>query len=142
MKRLFIATCVLTFLLTIQQHPSSTKVLVVPVNDSAQLVEAAKVAPTRSTLPKIMSPSRARSYASTLMLRGQFHCLDKLWTRESNWRHKAANPSSSAYGIPQILHLSKKLSTVQQIGRGLQYISERYGTPCKALAHSMRFNWY
>jgi len=96
----------------------------------------------RSKMPRIMSPSRARSYASTLMLKGQFNCLNKIWTRESNWRHKADNPNSSAYGIPQMLHLSKKLTTQQQIDRGLQYISERYGTPCKAWAFWQEHHWY
>ncbi len=33
----------------------------------------------------------------------QFGCLDSLWTRESNWRVNADNPTSSAYGIPQAL---------------------------------------
>ena len=28
----------------------------------------------------------------------QFGCLEKLWTRESNWNPRADNPSSSAYG--------------------------------------------
>jgi hypothetical protein len=33
----------------------------------------------------------------------QFGCLVKLWTKESNWRWNADNPTSSAYGIPQSL---------------------------------------
>ncbi|HET6727921.1 MAG TPA: hypothetical protein VFG96_00790, partial [Jiangellaceae bacterium] len=33
----------------------------------------------------------------------QFGCLDSLWTRESNWDHRAENPSSGAFGIPQSL---------------------------------------
>ena len=33
----------------------------------------------------------------------QFRCLDSLWTRESNWNHRATNSSSGAYGIPQAL---------------------------------------
>src|SRR5436305_3393307 len=36
----------------------------------------------------------------------QFSCLDRLWTRESDWRVSAQNPSG-AYGIPQALPASK-----------------------------------
>ena len=40
----------------------------------------------------------------------QFPCLDKLWKKESGWNHRAANPSSGAYGIPQSLPGSKMAS--------------------------------
>ncbi|WP_277209445.1 ubiquitin-like domain-containing protein [Isoptericola croceus] len=80
----------------------------------------------------------------------QFTCLDKLWTKESNWRWNAANPSSSAYGIPQALPGSKMASAgsdwrtnpATQITWGLGYISGRYGTPCSAWNHSMAKGWY
>ena len=65
----------------------------------------------------------------------QFKCLDILWTRESNWRHKAHNKAGGAYGIPQIRNKRvAKLSPYQQINWGLRYIEHRYGTPCKALS--------
>ena len=32
----------------------------------------------------------------------QFGCLDSLWTRESNWDHRAENPSSGAFGDPAV----------------------------------------
>lgn len=80
----------------------------------------------------------------------QFDCLDKLWTRESNWNPRADNPSSSAYGIPQALPGSKMASAgpdwetnpVTQIKWGLGYIQGRYGTPCSAWAHSESRGWY
>nr|WP_246256541.1 ubiquitin-like domain-containing protein [Isoptericola halotolerans] len=80
----------------------------------------------------------------------QFVCLDKLWTKESNWRWNAANPSSSAYGIPQALPGSKMASAgsdwrtnpATQITWGLGYIAGRYGTPCSAWNHSMSVGWY
>lgn len=80
----------------------------------------------------------------------QFVCLDKLWTRESNWIHTADNPTSSAYGIPQALP-GKKMATegadwetnpATQIRWGLGYIADVYGSPCKAWAHSEATNWY
>lgn len=80
----------------------------------------------------------------------QFSCLDKLWTKESNWNPRADNPSSSAYGIPQALPGSKMSSAgsdwltnpVTQIKWGLGYIDGRYGSPCAAWGHSQARGWY
>ena len=80
----------------------------------------------------------------------QFGCLDSLWTRESNWRVNADNPSSSAYGIPQALPGSKMSSAgsdwatnpATQIRWGLGYIQARYGSPCAAWGHSESHGWY
>ena len=80
----------------------------------------------------------------------QFPCLDKLWTKESGWNHEASNPSSGAYGIPQALPGSKmgsvaddwRTNPATQITWGLGYIEGRYGTPCKAWAHSQDVGWY
>jgi hypothetical protein len=80
----------------------------------------------------------------------QWTCLNNLWTRESNWNYRADNPSSSAYGIPQALPGSKMASAgsdwqtnpVTQIEWGLDYIADRYGTPCGAWSHSESTGWY
>lgn len=80
----------------------------------------------------------------------QMPCLDKLWNKESGWNHKASNPSSGAYGIPQALPGSKmgtvaddwRTNPATQIEWGLGYIKGRYGTPCKAWAHSQDVGWY
>ncbi|MFC4148351.1 lytic transglycosylase domain-containing protein [Micromonospora mangrovi] len=80
----------------------------------------------------------------------QFPCLDKLWTRESGWNHKAYNAGSGAYGIPQALPGSKmgsvaddwKTNPATQIKWGLGYIEGRYDDPCGAWAHSESSGWY
>jgi hypothetical protein len=80
----------------------------------------------------------------------QFPCLNKLWNKESGWNHKAYNSGSGAYGIPQALPGSKmqsagsdwKTNPATQIEWGLGYIKGRYGTPCKAWAHSQDVGWY
>ncbi len=82
--------------------------------------------------------------------RAQFRCLDHLWTRESNWNHRAMNRSSGAYGIPQALPASKmsvsghdwRVNPKTQIKWGLRYIRSRYGTPCAAWAHFRSRGWY
>lgn len=79
----------------------------------------------------------------------QFGCLDRLWTRESNWQLTAQN-SSGAYGIPQALPASKmaamgsdwRSNPITQIRWGLWYIANAYGSPCIALQHSYRYNYY
>ncbi len=80
----------------------------------------------------------------------QFPCLDKLWTKESGWNHKAYNEGSGAYGIPQALPGSKmatvagdwKTNPATQIKWGLGYIEGRYDDPCGAWQHSQSTGWY
>ncbi|MEJ7727339.1 MAG: transglycosylase SLT domain-containing protein [Actinomycetes bacterium] len=80
----------------------------------------------------------------------QWSCLDSLWQRESNWNPNAENPSSGAYGIPQSLPGSKmatvaadwRTNPATQITWGLNYITDRYGTPCGAWGHSQSVGWY
>jgi hypothetical protein len=96
-----------------------------------------------------------RATGCTLLLEAgfsidQMSCLDSLWTRESGWNHLAQNPSSGAYGIPQALPGDKMAShgddwrtnPVTQIRWGLDYIDDRYGTPCAAWQHSENYGWY
>jgi hypothetical protein len=81
---------------------------------------------------------------------GEFGCLVDLWDRESKWNHRAANPSSGAYGIPQALPGNKMRSAGKdwrsnpetQILWGLSYIEDRYSSPCKAWEHSEEVGWY
>jgi hypothetical protein len=97
-------------------------------------------------------PGAAQAYAKSIMddPGSQFGCLQKLWNKESHWNYKAANPSSGAYGIPQALPGSKmgsegsdwRTNYKTQVRWGLGYIDDRYGTPCKAWAHSVDVGWY
>lgn len=102
-----------------------------------------------------LDPTGAQAFAYRMLAEygwgnGQWSCLDRLWTRESNWNASAENPDSGAYGIPQSLP-GEKMATVgadwrtnaeTQIRWGLSYISGAYGTPCAAWAHSEETNWY
>lgn len=80
----------------------------------------------------------------------QFQCLDRLWTKESNWNYRATNGSSGATGIPQALPGNKMATfgsdwatnATTQIKWGLDYINRGYGTPCSAWSHSQSVNWY
>ena len=76
-------------------------------------------------------------------------CLQNLWGKESGWNPNAHNPSSTAYGIPQLLDstwastgIGRTSDGSRQIDAGLVYIDSRYGSPCGAWSHSRSFNWY
>jgi colicin import membrane protein len=123
---------------------------------------AAKVAPAKAAAPApkpaaavaVNDPAGAQAYAarklSSYGWAGQMQCLKKLWTKESEWRTTATNPSSGAYGIVQSLP-AEKMATAgadyrtnyrTQINWGLDYIKERYGSPCQALNFHYANNWY
>ncbi|GGO18672.1 hypothetical protein GCM10010116_37570 [Microbispora rosea subsp. aerata] len=104
---------------------------------------------------RVPAKLRSKAYAFRLVTRRawsgeQFQCLDSLWTRESNWNHKAYNPGSGAYGIPQALPGRKmgyvagdwRFNPQTQIRWGLRYIKGRYGSPCGAWGHFRAHNWY
>lgn len=76
----------------------------------------------------------------------QFRCLEKMWTKESNWRSNAYNKvkvmNRNAGGIPQLLGLSPQTPPTEQIDRGFSYIMYRYGTPCMAWKFHQKNGWY
>lgn len=117
----------------------------------------------RTTTPPVYGPipascaayKGARATGCALLLKAgyglsEMPCLDKLWTRESNWNYKSLNKGSGAYGIPQALPGKKMASAgadwetnpATQIIWGLGYIKGRYKTPCKAWQHSEDVGWY
>jgi uncharacterized protein YigE (DUF2233 family) len=71
----------------------------------------------------------------------QWSCLAQLWGKESAWNHLADNPTSSAFGIAQMLNETSK-SPIVQINKGLRYIEHRYKTPCNAWNFWRKNYWY
>ncbi|KRB78227.1 hypothetical protein ASE01_06595 [Nocardioides sp. Root190] len=126
-----------------------------PEADPAKTAGLDETASAAMTDQRKLSDSDPKDIAKALFSEfgfsaSQFGCLDSLWTRESNWRWNADNPTSSAYGIPQALPGSKMSSAgadwatnpATQIRWGLGYIQARYGSPCAAWGHSESHNWY
>lgn len=87
----------------------------------------------------------------------EFGCLVSLWHHESGWNYKAANPTSTARGIPQrlmgypLVNSAKgkawQNSPAAQIEWGLNYFGTRpdyKGSPCRAWAlwQSRSPHWY
>lgn len=71
----------------------------------------------------------------------QMRCLDKLWTKESNWRPTAKNKKSSAYGIPQLLRMVET-NPYRQIILGIKYVEHRHKSACNALLFHNRKGHY
>jgi phage protein D len=80
----------------------------------------------------------------------QFDCFNNIIMRESMWRVDATNPSSGAYGIPQALPGSKmatvasdwRTNPATQIIWGIEYMKDRYGSPCAAWSFKSANGWY
>jgi colicin import membrane protein len=122
----------------------------------AAAAKAAAVAKAKAAAPAALNdPAGAQAYAASKLgsfgwAADQMQCLKRLWTKESEWRTTATNASSGAYGIVQSLP-AEKMATAgadyrtnyrTQINWGLDYIKERYESPCGALNWHLAHNWY
>ena len=86
-------------------------------------------------------------YAHSLVIdHKSYTCLEKAWTKESNWNPRAVGNRSGklqVYGIPQIKNIKlKNMDPYTQIQWGIRYIDHRYdGDPCKLLKHLNKHGW-
>lgn len=88
-----------------------------------------------------------RQIAADLGYSDQFSCIYNIFQRESKWSHTAHNRSSGAYGIPQALPGSKmgpgwQHDAAVQIRWGINYMVNRYGSPCAAQRFWEVNHWY
>ncbi|MGK5629374.1 transglycosylase SLT domain-containing protein [Streptomyces sp. URMC 123] len=80
----------------------------------------------------------------------QFQCFSNIVERESGWNPQATNAASGAYGLVQALPGSKmasagadwKTNAETQIKWGLDYMKDRYGSPCGAWNFWQANHWY
>jgi hypothetical protein len=99
--------------------------------------------------PKYWTKSMAKAYARGYIRiyyptwgKGEWSALKKLWGKESAWDHTADNPTSSAYGIAQVLNTKPGTPAPLQIEKGLSYIVHRYDKPSIAWSHWRKHRWY
>jgi hypothetical protein len=111
--------------------------------------DAAKARPGQGTSAAVAPAGSYQDYAMNKIGASEFGCLENLWGKESGWNPNAQNPSSTAYGIPQLLDstwastgIAKTSDGYRQIDAGLVYIDNRYGSPCGAWSHSKSTGWY
>ncbi|WP_031103028.1 transglycosylase SLT domain-containing protein [Streptomyces sp. NRRL S-146] len=120
--------------------------------ERAEVKAAASRSKDISDFPVASSYSIAQlqAMARQMVPSGQFQCFSNIVDRESGWNYKAVNPSSGAYGMFQALPGSKMSSAgadwqtnpATQIKWGLNYMNDRYGSPCEAWSFWQANNWY
>ncbi|MFJ8308522.1 MULTISPECIES: transglycosylase SLT domain-containing protein [unclassified Streptomyces] len=91
-----------------------------------------------------------QALARQIVPSGQFQCFSHIVNNESSWNYTATNGSSGAYGLVQALPGSKMSSVgddwrtnpATQIKWGLNYMNDRYGSPCGAWSFWQANSWY
>ncbi|MFF8310158.1 aggregation-promoting factor C-terminal-like domain-containing protein [Streptomyces lydicus] len=96
------------------------------------------------------SVAETQAIARQMMAGDQFQCFSNIVDHESGWNYRATNASSGAYGLVQALPGSKMSSAgsdwqtnpATQIKWGLNYMNDRYGSPCGAWSFWQANSWY
>ncbi len=96
------------------------------------------------------SIAQIQAMARQMVPGGQFQCFSNIVDHESSWNYRAVNASSGAYGLFQALPGSKMASAgsdwqtnpATQIKWGLNYMNDRYGSPCGAWSFWQANHWY
>ncbi|MET9501037.1 transglycosylase SLT domain-containing protein [Streptomyces sp. NPDC006259] len=96
------------------------------------------------------SIAQIQAMAQQMVPGGQFQCFSNIVDHESSWNYRAVNASSGAYGLFQALPAGKYVSAgadwqtnpATQIKWGLNYMNDRYGSPCDAWAFWQNNHWY
>jgi len=83
---------------------------------------------------KLYSHSRIINYK-------EFQCFNKIITKESRWNYLAKNGSHFGLGQMRSKHY-RDLDPYRQIDATLKYITNRYGSNCKAWAFHQERNYY
>ncbi|MEU5973458.1 transglycosylase SLT domain-containing protein [Streptomyces sp. NPDC047315] len=96
------------------------------------------------------SIAEVKEMARQMIPADQFQCFSNIVEKESGWRYTAQNPSSGAYGLVQALPGTKMASAgadwrtnpATQIKWGLNYMNNRYDSPCGAWQFWQANRWY
>ncbi|MFB6555641.1 MULTISPECIES: transglycosylase SLT domain-containing protein [unclassified Streptomyces] len=96
------------------------------------------------------SISQIQAMARQMVPSGQWQCFSNIVDHESSWNYQAVNPSSGAYGLFQALPAGKyssagadwRTNPATQIKWGLNYMDNRYGSPCDAWTFWQANHWY
>ncbi|GAA3136743.1 aggregation-promoting factor C-terminal-like domain-containing protein [Streptomyces echinatus] len=102
--------------------------------------------PTQSSY----SVAQIQAMARQMVAGDQFQCFSNIVDHESSWNYQAVNASSGAYGLFQALPAGKYASAgadwqtnpATQIKWGLNYMNERYHSPCGAWSFWQANHWY
>jgi hypothetical protein len=121
--------------------------------DAKERAEA-KAAASRSSsdfpIQNSYTIDQIQAMAQQMVPSGQWQCFSNIVDHESSWNYRAVNPSSGAYGLFQALPAGKYVSAgadwqtnpATQIKWGLNYMNDRYGSPCDAWSFWQSNHWY
>ncbi len=107
--------------------------------------------PATASAAPAPAPASAKAVAQKMIPdAAEFACFSNIVDHESDWNISASNPSSGAYGLVQALPGGKMASAgadwqtnpATQIKWGLDYMNERYGSPCGAWSSWQDKGWY
>ncbi|GAA0579720.1 transglycosylase SLT domain-containing protein [Streptomyces crystallinus] len=93
---------------------------------------------------------QVKAIARQIVPADQFQCFSNIVNHESTWNYQAVNAGSGAYGLVQALPGSKMSSAgadwrsnpATQIKWGLNYMNDRYHSPCGAWSFWQANSWY
>ncbi|MEU2155033.1 transglycosylase SLT domain-containing protein [Streptomyces sp. NPDC019396] len=127
-------------------------------DEKAEREAEARESASRSAVRSASSFAKQSSYtvaevqaiARQMMPGDQFQCFSNIVDHESSWNYHADNPTSDAYGLVQANPGSKMASVAPdwqtnpatQIKWGLNYMNERYDSPCGAWSFWQANHWY
>ncbi|MGW7821379.1 aggregation-promoting factor C-terminal-like domain-containing protein [Streptomyces puniciscabiei] len=94
--------------------------------------------------------AQIQAMARQMVAGDQFQCFSNIVNNESSWNYQAVNASSGAYGLFQALPAGKYASAgadwrtnpATQIKWGLNYMNDRYHSPCGAWSFWQANHWY
>ncbi|TXS45029.1 lytic transglycosylase domain-containing protein [Streptomyces sp. uw30] len=126
-----------------------------PKKTLAGVVLAAATAGTLFAAAPSQAATTGSSSAQTVAKKmisdsAQYQCFSNIVDHESDWNVNATNASSGAYGLVQALPGNKmasagsdwKTNPATQIEWGLDYMKDRYGSPCGAWGFWQSNGWY
>jgi hypothetical protein len=91
---------------------------------------------------KNYSIDHLKLYAHSRIINYQeFQCFNRIITKESRWNYLAKNGSHYGLGQMRSKHY-RDLDPFRQIDATLKYITNRYGSNCKAWAFHQERNYY
>ncbi|MGW1892287.1 aggregation-promoting factor C-terminal-like domain-containing protein [Streptomyces sp. NPDC002004] len=109
------------------------------VTASRSGTRGASIFPVRSSY----TIAQIQMIARQIVGAGRFQCFSNIVGHESTWNYQAVNAGSGAYGLVQAYPGSKMSSVgadwrtnpATQIKWGLNYMNQRYGSPCQAWSY-------
>lgn len=107
------------------------------VETPAPVQETAPVATDGSVQSIVQAVASERGWGSG----AEWEAINFIISHESGWNPSAQNPTSTAFGLFQMLTETSGDVHTQAVN-GMNYIAGRYGTPTGAMAFWNAHNWY